>query len=67
MGLLILIFFVFFFWFQRVLRCTETLIAHLMGDCHADGALEDETKRTVSVRVCVRYSCVPLSTGSLFY
>ncbi|XP_039435706.1 uncharacterized protein LOC120417652 [Culex pipiens pallens] len=31
---------------KRVLRCTETLIAHLMGDCHADGALEDETKRT---------------------
>lgn len=31
---------------KRVLRCTETLIAHFLGDCHADGALEDETKRT---------------------
>uniref|UniRef100_A0A1Q3G0I5 Putative polya rna polymerase mitochondrial-like protein n=1 Tax=Culex tarsalis TaxID=7177 RepID=A0A1Q3G0I5_CULTA len=56
---------------KRVLRCTETLIAHFLSDCHADGALEDETKRTailfnlyvqavghVLVRYCKQYEQV---------
>lgn len=56
---------------KRVLRCTETLIAHFLSDCHADGALQDETKRTailfnlyvqavdlVLVRYCRKYEQV---------
>lgn len=34
---------------KRVLRCSDTLIAHFLSDRHADGVLEDETKRTAIV------------------